>query len=208
MPDICQVKRLAPRLVVYDSQVEPPVVDPAVHPVHKAGDADGDPVHVQLHRGQVLAAAEAQFKGDGLELGGTQLLGHVVHHGVHRLAQAAEQVLESGILMLQSSQLLLYILLHRLIGDGPQLLRRHLLHAPPGLAGFEDVLQHEVDEGAVLRGLKSGSPPWFRLQAVLHEIGEVAGLVLVHPGGRHRHPPAVEQVHRRAGQPSPLPAGG
>ena len=133
-----------------------------------------------------------------MELGGTQLLGHIIHHGVYRLAKAAEQILEPGALPLQSPQLFLHILLHHLIGNGTQFLGRHLLHAPPLLAGFEDVFQHKVDKGAVLRGLESGGPPGLRLQSVLHEVGEVAGLVLVHSGGRHGHPPPVEYIHRRS----------
>ena len=36
----------------------------------------------------------------------------------------------------------------------------------------------------------------------------MAGLVLVHPGGGHGHPPPIEGVHRRAGEPPPLHAGG
>ena len=70
------------------------------------------------------------------------------------------------------------------------------------------MFQHIVDEGAVFRGLESGGPPGLGPQAVLHEVGEVAGLVLVHPGGRHGYPVSIEGVDRWAGQPPPLPLGG
>ena len=181
---------------------------PAVHPIHKAGDADGDPVHGELHRGQILPRAEAQLEGDGLELGGAQLLRHVVHHGEHRFQQAAEQVLEPGGLVLQPAQLLGHVALHRLLGQSPQLLLGDLLHAPPRLAGAEHVFQHVVDEGAVLRGLEPGGLAGLGLQAVLHEVGEVTGLVLVHPGGGHGHPLSVEGVHRPAGEVPPGEPGG
>ena len=92
----------------YGQPVEPPVVDPAVHPVHKAGDADGHPVHGELHRGQVLPGAEAQLEGDGAELGGGQLLRHIVHHRLHRPEQPAEQIAEALRLVLQPAQLLLH----------------------------------------------------------------------------------------------------
>ena len=136
VPDVGEVKGFSPRLVVHHPQVEPPIVFPAVHPVHKAGDTDGDPVHTQLHRRQVLPAAKAQLKGDGLELGGPQLLGHILHHGVHRLTQPLKQVAEPGVLMFQAPQGLGHIALHRLIGELPQLLRRHLFHPAPLVAGF------------------------------------------------------------------------
>ena len=62
------------------------------------------------------------------------------------------------------------------------------------------LLQHIVDKGSVLRCCKAGRLAGFCLEAVAHEVGEVAGFVLVHPGGRHGHPVAVEPLHRRTGQ--------
>ena len=159
VPDIRQIKGFAPRLVVHDPQIEPPVVLPAVHPVHEAGDADRHAVHTQLHRGQVLPRTEAQLEGNGLELGCAQLLRHVVHHGVHRFEQPPEQVAEAGGLVLHPAQLLADVPLHRRLGQGAQLLLRNLLHAPPLPAGPQHVLQHVVDEGAVLRGLEPGARP-------------------------------------------------
>ena len=190
-------------------------MDPAVHPVHKAGDAQGHPVHGELHRGQLPPFAETQFEGDGPEFGGGQLLGHVVHHRLDRPEQAAEQIPEPLGLVLQPPQLLLDVPLHRRLCQLPQpaaVFRPADGVVPAGEDGLlkhlvlEHMLQHVMDEGAVLRRCKAGRLSGLRLQAVAHEVGEVAGLVFVHSRGGHGHPLAIEAVHRRGGQVPSLPA--
>ena len=190
-------------------------MDPAVHPVHKAGDADGHPVHGELHRGQVLPGAEAQLEGDGAELGGGQLLRHIVHHRLHRPEQPAEQIAEALRLVLQPAQLLLHIPVHRGPGQLPQAaasLRPGHRVGKTGQNGLpehlipEDVFQNIVNKGPVLRCCKASRLAGLRLEAIAHEIGKMAGLVLVHPGGRHGHLPPVQLVHRQPGQPAPAPA--
>ena len=190
-------------------------MNPAVHPVHKAGDAQGHPVHSEFHRGQLPPLSEAQLERDGPEFGGGQLLGHIVHHRLDRPEQAAEQVPEPLGLVLQPPQLLLDVPLHRRLCQLPQ--PPAVLRSPDGVVParedgllkhlvLEHVLQHVVDEGSVLRCCKASRLAGFCLQAVAHEVGEVAGFILIHPGGRHGHPLAIETVHRRGGQVPSLPA--
>ena len=214
VPHLGEVEGFFARLIIDHSQIELSVVDPAVHPVHKAGDAQGHPVHGELHRGQLPPLSEAQLEGDGTEFGGGQLLGHIVHHRLDRPEQAAEQIPEPLGLVLQPPQLLLDVALHRRLCQLPQ--PPAVLRPPDGVvpAGedsllkhlvLEHMLQHIVDKSAVLRCCKASRLAGLRLQAIAHEVGEVAGFVFVHPGGGHGHPLAVEAVHRRGGQVSPLP---
>ena len=209
VPHLRQVKAFTAGLVVHHPEVEPPVLHPAVHPVHEAGDADGNPLRRQLHRRQLPPAPKAQLKGNGPESGGAQLLGHVVHRRLDGAQQAAEQIAEALALGLQPSQFLCRVAVHRRPYRRSQPLLQLL---PPALlpdgAALEHMLQHIVDEGAVLRRSESGRLPGLRLEAVAHEVREVAGLVLVHPGGGHGYPLSIQPVHRPPGQPAPLPASG
>ncbi len=185
--DIRQVEHLFPRLIVDHPYIELAVVLPAVHPVHRAGDAEPHPVYLQLHRRQILPRAKAQLKGQGAKFRVAQLLGDVVHQPLHRPVQAAEQIGEAGTLILQPPQLFLQIPLHGGPGQGAGGCGVHAL-----VPMLQRVLQHRVDKGAILPRTKVRPSARSCPQTVFHEVRKVAGAVLVQPGGGHGDPPAIE----------------
>ena len=70
------------------------------------------------------------------------------------------------------------------------------------------IFQQIVDECADLRCFKAGGAALFCLQAVLHEVAEVAALERIHTRGRHTDGAAIECAHRiRRQLPAPHAAG-
>ena len=165
---------------------------PAVHPVHKTGQTQGNAVLLHLHRGQLLPFAEAQLQPHGDELGGGQLPGHAVHHGEHRLFHAVEEPAEPGSLVLQALEHLGFIAVRRLLGQSPALLRGGVL--------AQHFLQHRMDKGAVVGGGELGPLPGLGLEAKPEKVAEVTGLVQIQPGGGHGHRLAVQGTHPLGGQ--------
>ena len=106
-------------------------------------------------------------------------------------------------------QLLADVVLHRLGGEGADGLLLRLGRPALAAKGAENPLQDEVDEATVGRRVKPRRAAVLGLQAVAEEVGEVAGLILVHPGGGHGHFPSVQGLHRLGeGEPVPVPEGG
>ena len=202
MPDISEAEGLPACLVVHHAQVEPPVLLPAVHPVHKTGDGEGQVPHLHAHGRQVLSAAEAEFKGEGHKLAVLQLVHHVGDDELHRLEHPPEEVAKAWRLFLQRAELRLDIALDRLFGERPALLFPQRRDAAARLRRAQDVLEHVVYKGAHLRRVKPGRPPGLCFEAVLQKIGEVAALELVHPGGGEGRLPPVEGAHRLRGEAS------
>ena len=165
---------------------------PAVHPVHKAGQTQGDAVLLHLHRGQLLPFAKAQLQPHGDKLGGGQLPGHAIHHGEHRLLHAVKEPAEPGGLILQALEHLGFIAVRRLLGQSPALLRGGVL--------AQHLLQHRMDKGAVIRGGELGPLPGLGLEAKPEKVAEVTGLVQIQPGGGHGHRLAVQGTHPLGGQ--------
>ncbi|MPM54740.1 hypothetical protein SDC9_101520 [bioreactor metagenome] len=62
-----------------------------------------------------------------------------------------------------------------------------------------------MDKSTVFRRVEPRGGTRLRPQTVLHEVGEVAGLVLVHTGGRHGHSSAVNLLHGFSRKAAPLP---
>ena len=187
-----KVEGLLAGLIVHHTQVALSLVLPAVHPVHKAGQTQGNAVLLYLHGGQLLPAAEAQLQPHGDELGGGQLPGHAVHHREHRLLHAVKEPAEPGGLVLQALEHLGFIAVRRLLGQSPALLRGGVL--------AQHFLQHRMDKGAVVGGGELGPLPGLGLEAKPEKVAEVTGLVQVQPGGGHGHRLAVQGAHPLGGQ--------
>ena len=103
-------------------------------------------------------------------------------------------------------QLLADVVLHRLGGEGADGLLLRLGRPALVAKGAENPLQDEVDEAAVGRRVKPRRAAVLGLQAVAEEVGEVAGLILVHPGGGHGHFLSVQGLHRLGREAAPGPA--
>ena len=204
VPHIRQVKGLAPRLIVHHPQIQLPVVEPAVHPIHFSADGEGG---VPLLNGDgrqcAVPSAEAQFKGHGLEIRFRQFLRHAVHDVLRRGAQPPEQIAESGALFLVTRYLVPDVKVNVFTDHSVQLRRFH--HRPAAAACHltGGILQQIVQKRPDLRGLEARRTPLLGPQAVLHKVAKVALPHPVHPGGGHPHPSPVQGLHRRRGQPSP-----
>ena len=164
------------------------------------------PVH--RRQGLIRAVAEAQLEPKGLKIRAAKLRHHVFHHGANALFQAAEEVPEAGRLMLHAAQLTVDIVPHGLRGKALDGLVGDLGCAALVLDGSEHMFQNIMHKRAVFRRVKSGGTAGAGVQAVAQEIGKVAGLVLIHPGGRHRDLLPIEGRHSPRRQAPPLPAGG
>ena len=199
-----QVEGLFARLVVHHPQIQLAVLYPTVHPVHLAADSQ---LSVRLryhHSGQRAVVAEGQLKFQGDKVRMPQFLCHLVDDGIGRVPQTGKEILKPGVSLPEIVQFLLHIQVNVVPDQLMQLLvihRREASHAQhiPG-----DVFQQEVEESADLRRVKGSRGPGLRLQAVLHEVGEVAGAHTLQPGGGHGHPITVQCPDSAPGQTAPL----
>ena len=200
-----EVEGLFAGLVVHHPEVELPVLQPAVHPVHLApypqlavrlGDHHGGEVRFR-------AVSKGELEGQGDKVGTAELLRRLVNDGVGGRAQAGEEVAEAGVPVLEVAQLLFHIFFDVLADEGMEGVLIHLGKAPQGLYVPGDALQEEVEEGADLGRVKGGGGPGPGLEAVLHEIGEVAGSDALQAGGGHAGAFSVEGPDRPGGEGPP-----
>ena len=204
VPHIRQIEGLAPRLIVHHPQIQLPVVEPAVHPVHFSADGEGGiPLLNGDGRQCAVPSAEAQLKSHGLEIRFRQFLRHAVHDILRRGAQSPEQIAESGALFLVTRYLVPDVKVNIFTDHSVQLRRFHRRPAAAACHLTGGVLQQIVQKRPDLRGLEARRAPLLGPQAVLHKVAEVALPHPVHPGCGHPHPGAVQGLHRRRGQPSP-----
>ena len=174
-------KFLVSGLVVYHTQPELSVVQPAVHAVGHADEGQGLRALAQLNGRDILRFGEIQLEVQRREIRKPQLVRHVLHHPPHIVPQALEEVDKAARLLLKIVELLMDIDFHILVRERTQLLVRNRTEAAarPDLAGhvFEDI----VHEGTHLRRLESRGLVRLCLQSVLAEVGEAAGGKLFHP---------------------------
>ena len=202
-----QVKGLFAGLVVHHPEVELVVLDPAVHPVHLAADA-------QLRVGlgddycrQLAPVAEGQFEFQRHEIRVPQLLRHLVDDRVGGVPQAGKEIPEPGIPPLQAVELLGLVFADVLPRQGVERLLVHLSKAAHGQHVPGDIFQQEVEEGADLGRVKGSRGPGLRPQAVLHEVGKMAGPHPLQPGRGHGDAVSVQRPDRRPGQGATLQRG-
>ena len=203
-----EVKGLFAGLVVHHPEVELPVLHPAVHPVHL-------PPYPQLpvrlgnhHGGKVPPVAKGELEGQGDEIGAAKLLRRLVDDGVSGTAQTGKEIAEAGVPVLEVAQLLLDVLVDVFADEGVEGFLVHLGEAPQGLHVPGDPLQEEVEEGADLGRVKGGGGPGPGLEAVLHEIGEMAGANAFQPGGGHADALPIKGADGPGGQGAPGLGGG
>ena len=187
-----QAEGLPPGLIIHHPQIEPAVLDPAVHPVHLAHQAQGDVLPLHGHGGQIrLPAAEAQLKLHELEIRAAHFVGHVVHNGASRLLQSLKQIAESRAFLTVAVDFCVGVFPDVPLHQRVQLRLGDAVESAPVPHRPEDILQQIVDECADLRSLEPGGLAFLGPQAVLHEVAEMAAFHAVHAGGGHLHLRAV-----------------
>ena len=208
IPDIRQRELLVAGFVVHHPQVQPALVDPAVHPVGNSGQGQLLRPLAQLQRADILGLGEVQLEVQRLEIRAPQLLGGVQHHLPGVLADPMEQIEEAGGLLPKVVELLMDIFLHVALADPAHLLVADLSEAPQSGDLPGGVFQQIVVEGADLRGGKPGRLMGLGLQAVLAEVGEFAAGEAVDTGSAEPQLLAVELLHRPGAQLAPGHLGG
>ena len=113
-----------------------------------------------------------------------------------RPPQPPEQIAEAGLLPVQGADGLGDIVVHTLVHQGVELPFRQGGKPAPFRGRPGDVLHDIVEEGADLGGVQPGGPPLLGPEAVLHEVGKVAGFDLVDAAGGHAEGLAVQRAHR------------
>ena len=207
VPHVGQAELLPAGFVVHHPEIQLALMEPAVHPVGNAGELQAPLPFPQFDGGKVPGLGEVQLKVQGLKVRAAQLRRHVLHHLVHIVFQALEQIGEAAGLLLEIIQLLLDEAVNILIAELPQLLLADLPEATQSLYLPGGVLQHVVHEVADLRRAEAGRLMGLGLQAVLAEIGELAGGEFVNSGGAEPQPLAVKLLHHPGGQTPPAQLG-
>ena len=203
MAHVAEIKGLFPGFVVHDAHIQPPILQPAVHPVHPARYREGTLPHPHGNGRHVLPLAKSQLKGDGDKVRVGQLVGNIGNNGSYRLPQTTEEVLEPFIPLVEAGQGLVQISLHRRVGEAAQLRLLHQGEAPPIHNGAGDALQNKMEERAHPGGIEARSCPLLGPEAILHEVGEMAGIDLINAAGGHPAALAVQRLHSRRGKTAP-----
>ena len=120
-----------------------------------------------------------------------QFLRHLINDRIGRVPQPPEQVLEPGVPILEIVQLLRRILVDILPYKAMQPVIVHSGKAPLRQHVPRHVFQQIVQERTDLRRVKGRRFPRLRPQAVVHEIGKMAGADPFQPGSGHGDPLAV-----------------
>ena len=189
-----EVKALRAGLVVHHAQKQLTVLEPAVHAVDLADHAQLLPRLADGHGWELSVRAEAQLKGQRLEIGVGKLLHRRIHDAVDRLAQPAEKIAEARVLPVKVGEIFFNVCTDRLPHKRVQRRTLQRLEAAALARRAERVLHHVVDKGADLRRVEARSCALLRAQAVLHEVGEMAAPRLVHARGAERDAAPVERV--------------
>ena len=195
--DVGQIEFLLAGFVVHHPEVQLIVLDPAVHPVHlaaypqfpvRAGNGDG--------RQRSVLSAESQLEGHRDEIRVAQFLRHLVDDSVGVGPQTVEQIPEPGGTVLKIVQLLFRVLVDVLSGQAVKFFVIH--HGKAALSQHipGDIFQQIVEKRADLGRVEGGRFPGLGPQAVLHEVGKVAGAQPLHPGGGHGDPLSVNGPDR------------
>ena len=195
-----QVKGFLAGLIVHYAKIELAVLHPAVHAVYLTAKTQLRTGFRDHHGRHGLAVAKVHLEGDGNKIGMAQLFRHLVYDGVGHIAQAGEEVPEAGIFLLEVVQLLLHVKVNIFAHQGVEVFLLHPGKAAPAQHLRCDVFQQEVQESADLRCVKGRRPTGLCPQAVLHEVGKMAGAQPLRPGGGHGDTLAVKGLDRRPGK--------
>ena len=121
-----EVKCLLAGLIVHHPQVQLPIPNPAVHPVHLTADPQHSIWLRNYHGWQGSIFSERELKGQRHKIRVPQLLRHLVHHRVGHIAQAGKEIAEAGVPRLEVVELLLHISVDIGSDQGMELLLSHL----------------------------------------------------------------------------------
>ena len=207
--DVGQIEFLLAGFVVHHPEVQLIVLDPAVHPIHLAaypqftvrtGNGDGGQCSV--------LPSEPQFEGHGDKIRVAQFLRHLVNDSVGVGPQTVEQIPEPGGTVLEIVQLLFRVLVDILSGQAVKFFVIHCGKAALSQHIPGDIFQQIVEKRADLGRVEGGRFPGLGPQAVLHEVGEVAGAHPFQPGGGHGNPLSVNGPDCGGRQTAPSGRGG
>lgn len=143
-----EVKALRAGLVVHHAQIQLTVLEPAVHTVDLADHAQLLPRLADGHGGKLSVRAEAQLKGQRLEIGVGKLLHRRIHDAVDRLAQPAEKIAEARVLPVKVGEIFFNVCTDRLPHKRVQRRTLQRLEAAALARRAKRVLHHVVDKGA------------------------------------------------------------
>ena len=181
VPQVGQFKLFGSALVIHHTDVQPVVLDIAVHAVDLADQLELS-VFVLHHNGrQVAVIRKTQLKIQRTEIRAGEFLHQIVQNPVKRSRQTTEQIAEPVGMILHSAEECLHILARpQLRGFAHSLTRDAAPLAVRSEYILQDMLEHIVQEGSALRRVKLCPPPLLRPQSVAHEIGKPAARKGIH----------------------------